>query len=234
MSGQGSQDPLECLRPENLESSDDDLIKTAKAAIASASSEAVTPDTHAKHQEQLRMLLDASPNKVATANFLLKHICENGLAKTWLIIHNGCEIVRTGGRWCSKRTREMMEEDDKESRDSKGTETDSKGIKPVGRSSKFSSRVSGICQITGFRSEMLVPSHILPFASSKGGNEKMKQYLELLRALFGPDALERSVENVLNRGTDGTRNINRLDNGIAMLSSAHVCWDTMDFFIEVL
>jgi hypothetical protein len=120
-------------------------------------------------------------------------------------------------------------------KDNNGSQ-DSKGNKSVGRSTKFSSEVKsgGICQVTGAPSTELVSSHILPFSSRQGDNLKTKQYLELVVALFGPDALRRLLENVLNGDRDGVRNINRLDNGIAMELKPHAMWDAMDFFIEVL
>ena len=56
-----------------------------------------------------------------------------------------------------------------------------------------------------------------------------------MEALFGPDALQRLVENVLNGNKDApTRNINRLDNGIAMYTAVHRLWDGMSFNLEVL
>ena len=106
--------------------------------------------------------------------------------------------------------------------------------KSVGRDSNFSALVKGggICQVTGAPSSVLVSAHILPFSSRKGDNEKVKRYLELIRALFGPDALQWLVENVLNGGK-GERYIIRLDNGIPLQPTVHNMWDSMKFFLEV-
>ena len=57
----------------------------------------------------------------------------------------------------------------------------------------------------------------------------MQQYQELIKALFGPDALQVLLVNVLN-GNKNTTNINRLDNGIAMKSTVHGTWAAMGFF----
>ena len=232
MSGQSFQDPLEYFHPQTLfrtSSEEDDVIESAKKAINTANREALTPETYTKYQNQLKEIIDTSPNKVATASYLLERISEKGFTETYLTLLNGCVVVKTGGRRRNKRTREMMVEDDNGSQDSKGN-------KSVGRSTKFSLLVKsgGICQVTGIPSKKLTSSHILPFSSRKGDGLKTKQYLELVKALFGPDALRRLLENVLNGDEDGTRNINRLDNGIAMKSSTHEMWDAMDFSIEVL
>src|SRR2546423_13122000 len=212
MSGQSCQDPLEYFHPQNLfrtSSEEDDVIESAKKAINTANQEALTPETYTKYQSQLKEIIDTSPNKVATASYLLERIREKGFTETYLTLLNGCVVVKNGGRGRNKRTREIVGEDSNGSQDSKGN-------KSVGRSTKFSSYVKsgGICQITGAPSEELTSSHILPFSSRKGGDPKTKQYLELVKALFGPDAL---LDNVLNGNEDGARNINRLDNGIAMM-----------------
>ena len=233
MSGQSFQDPLEYFQPSNLfrtssSSEEDDVITSAKKAIDTANRETLSPETYTKYQNQLKELIDMSPNKVTTASYLLKHISEKGFAKTYLDLREGC-VVKTGGRGRNKRTGETMGEDSNGSQDSKGNKT-------VGRSTKFSLAVKsgGICQVTGAPTTKLTSSHILPFSSRQADNLKTKQYLELVEALFGPDALERLRKNVLNGDKDGVRNINRLDNGIAMMSMAHDMWDAMDFFIEVL
>jgi hypothetical protein len=234
MSGQSFQDPLEYFQPQNLfrtSSEEDDVIESVKKAINTANREALAPETYIKYQNQLKELIDISPNKVMTASYLLKHISEKGFTKTYLDLRDGCVVVKTGGRRRNKRTREMVGEDSNGSQDSKGN-------KSVGRSTKFSSKVKsgGICQVTGASSTSteLVSSHILPFSSRQGDNLKTKQYLGLVEALFGPDALRRLLENVLNGDKDGARNINRLDNGVAMELKPHAMWDGMSFFIEVL
>ena len=227
MSGQGCKDSLECFHPQNFfrktSSEEDNVIESAKEAINTANKECLTPEIYAKYQNQLRKIIDMSPNKIATASYLLELISERGFTKTYLTLLNGCEVVKTCDRGSNKRTREEIEEDG------------NAGNKTVGLSSKFSLRVKsgGICQVTGGSSTRLVSSHILPFSSRKGDNQKVKQYLELIKALFGPDALQRLVENVLNGGKDGERNINRLDNGIALQSTAHGMWDSMKYFLEV-
>jgi len=229
MSGQSFQDPLEYFQPQNLfrtssSSEEDDAIKSAKKAIDTANREALTPETYTKYQNQLKELIDTSPNKVTTASYLLKHISEKGFTKTYLDLRDGCVVVKTGGRGRNKRTTETV-----------GNQ-DSTGIKSVGRSTKFSSEVKsgGICQVTGAPSTVLVSSHILPFSSRQGDNLKTKQYLELVEALFGPDALQRLLQNVLNGEKNRATNINRLDNGIAMQAQVHGMWDNMNFFIKVL
>ena len=234
MSGQSFQDPLEYFQPQNLfrtssSSEEDDAIKSAKKAIDTANREALTPETYTKYQNQLKELIDTSPNKVTTASYLLKHISEKGFTKTYLDLRDGCVVVKTGGRGRNKRTRETV------GKDNNGSQV-SKGKKSVGRSTKFSSAVKsgGICHVTGAPTTKLTSSHILPFSSRQGDNLKTKQYLELVEALFGPDALRRLLENVLNGDKDGVRNINRLDNGVAMMLTPHEMWDAMDFFIEVL
>ena len=234
MSGQSFQDPLEYFQPPNLfrtssSSEEDDAIKSAKKAIDTANREALSPETYTKYQNQLKEVIDKSPNKVMTASYLLKHISEKGFTKTYLDLRDGCVVVKTGGRGRNKRTRETVGEDSNGSQDSKGN-------KSVGRSTKFSLAVKsgGICQVTGATSRKLASSHILPFSSRQADNLKTKQYLELVEALFGPDGLGRLLENVLNGDKDGARNINRLDNGIAMMLTPHAMWDAMEFFIEVL
>jgi hypothetical protein len=234
MSGQTFQDPLEYFHPQNFfrtssSSEEDDAIQSAKNAIDTADRETLTPEIYAKYQNQLKELIDMSPNKVTTASYLLKHISEKGFTKTYLDLRDGCVVVKTGGCERNKRTRETV------GTDSNGNQ-DSKGNKSVGRSTKFSSEVKSrrICQVTGALTTRLVSSHILPFSSRQGDNLKTKQYLELMEVLFGPDALRRLLENVLNGDKDDARNINRLDNGIAMMQTPHGMWDDMDFFIEVL
>jgi hypothetical protein len=210
-------------------SEEDDAIKSAKKAIDTANREALTPETYTKYQNQLKELIDTSPNKVTTASYLLKHISEKGFTKTYLDLRDGCVVVKTGGRRRNKRTRETVAKDNNGSQDSKGK-------KSVGRSTRFSLEVKsgGICQVTGAPTTKLTSLYILPFSSRQGDNLKTKQYLELVEALFGPDALGRLLENVLNGDKDGARNINRLDNGVAMMSIPHEMWDAMEFFIEVL
>ena len=138
MSGQSFQDPLEYFQPQNLLSSsseEDDAIKSAKKAIDTANREALSPETYTKYQNQLKELIDTSPNKVTTASYLLKHISEKGFTKTYLDLRDGCVVVKTGGRGRNKRTRETVGKDNNGSQDSKGK-------KSVGRSTKFSDRKS--------------------------------------------------------------------------------------------
>ena len=230
MSGQGCKDPLEYFHPQNFfkptSSEEDEVIESAKEAINTADKEGLSPEIFAKYQDQLKKIIDASPNKIATASYLLELISERGFTKTHLAVRDGCVVVKTCGRGRQKRTREEMENGDNGNQDSI--------VNTVGYSSKFSALVKGggICRVTGTLFPFLVSAHILPFSSRKGDNEKAKRYLELIRALFGPDALQRLVENVLNGG-NGERNINRLDNGIPLQSMAHDMWDSMKFFLEV-
>jgi len=137
------------------------------------------------------------------------------------------------GNQNSTRNKAVREEDGNGSQDTTGNKAT--GNETLGHSSKFSKCVksSGICQVTGGPTTLLASSHILPFSSHKRDNQKVNQYLELIRALFGPDALQRLVENVLNGGKEGERNINRLDNGIALQNQVHKGWDSMKFFLEV-
>jgi HNH endonuclease len=227
---QSLQDPLEYFHSQNffgtLSSQENDFIESAKNAISTANREALTPDIHTKYQDQLKNIIDISPNKVATASYFLRNIRENGLTKTYLALLDGCVVVKTSGRG---RNRQTGEEDGNRTQDSKGK-------KIVGRSTKFSQDVSsgGICQITGARTTKLISSHILPFSARDGGNSKTKQYIELVEALFGPDALQRLLQNVLNGEKNRATNINRLDNGIAMQAHVHGMWDDMNFFIKVL
>jgi len=281
MSGQGCKDPLEYFHPQNFfkptSSEEDEVIESAKEAIDAADKEGLTPEIFAKYQDQLKKIIDASPNKIATASYLLELISERGFTRTHLAVLDGCVVVKTCGRGRPKRTREEMEKGDngnqgstvnktvgEENGNGKKDKTENKEMREggngnqdstanktvgeengngkenetkkesVGRSSKFSALVKGggICRVTGTPFPFLVSAHILPFSSRKGDNEKVKRYLELIRALFGPDALQRLVENVLNGG-NGERNINRLDNGIPLQSMAHDMWDSMKFFLEV-
>jgi hypothetical protein len=226
MSDQSPQDPLEYFQPQILfgtssSSEEGNVIKSAKKAIDTANREALTPETYAKYQNQLKEVIDTSPNRVMTASYLLKHISEKGFTKTYLDLRGGCVVVKTCGR--NRRTTETT------GRDSNGSQD--KENKSVGLSTEFSSAIKsrGICQITGAPSKRLHSSHILPFSSRQEDNLKTKQYLALVEALFGPDALRR-----LNGDGDGARNINRLDNGIAMMALSRAMWDAMDFFLEVL
>lgn len=52
--------------------------------------------------------------------------------------------------------------------------------------------------------------------------------------MFGTDALQLLLDNVLNGRKDATRNINRLDNGVPMHQHVHGSWDSMRFFLEVM
>jgi hypothetical protein len=225
MGDQDSQDPLEFFHPKFLfqtpSEADEEIIESAKEAITAANPEALTPETHAKYQDRLRKIIDTSPNKVTTASYLLEHIREKGFTETYLTLRNGCEVVKTSGRGRNKRTKDEMED---------GAKAKSKG-----RSTRFSLLIKsgGICQVTGARSKFLNSSHILPF-SACNDNPKTKQYLDLVKALFGPDALQRLLENVLNGDKDTARNNHRLDNGIAMQVQAHDMWDGMSFYLEVL
>jgi hypothetical protein len=102
MSGQSFQDPLEYFQPQNLfrtssSSEENDAIKSAKKAIDTANREALTPETYTKYQNQLKELIDTSPNKVTTASYLLKHISEKGFTKTYLDLRDGCVVVKTVG-----------------------------------------------------------------------------------------------------------------------------------------
>jgi len=210
------QNPLEYFHPRNLfRTSSDDVIESAKQVINTANQEALTPEIYAKYRNLLTKMIDASPNKVATASYLLKHISENGLSGTYLTILNGCIVVKTAGRERNKQPRGMMEESDNGSR---------------GRSTEFSLYVKsgGICQVTGYQTADLISSHILPFSLHKGNNQKMKQYLGLLEALFGPDALQLLLENVLNGGEDGARNVE-----LSSWTGMHVFWK-LNFLIVYL
>jgi hypothetical protein len=238
MSGQSYQDPLEYFHPQTLlrtstSSEEDHVIESAKKAIDTANREALTPEIYTKFQNQLKELIDTSPNKAMTASYLLKHIGQKGFTKTHQDLRDGCVAVKTDGRGRYRgrheRIIEAYRKDENESQDSKGNTS-------VGRRTEFSSEVKSgrICQITGAQTTTLASAHILPFSSRQGDNLKTKHYLELVEMLFGPDALRRLLENVLNEDKDGARNINRLDNGIAMMLHTHEMWDSMDFFIEVL
>ena len=80
MSGQSFQDPLEYFHPQTLfrtSSEEDDVIESAKKAINTANREALTPETYTKYQNQLKEIIDTSPNKVATASYLLERISES-------------------------------------------------------------------------------------------------------------------------------------------------------------
>ena len=276
MSVQGCKDPLEYFHPQNFfkptSSEEDEVIESAKEAINTADKEGLTPEIFAKYQDQLKKIIDASPNKIATASYLLELISERGFTKTHLAVRDGCVVVKTCGRGRQKQTREEMEKGDNGNQDStvnktvgeengngKNDKTENKEMeeggngnqdntanKTVGEengngeknktgcSSKFSALVKGggICRVTGTPFPFLVSAHILPFSSRKGDNEKVKHYLELIRALFGPDALQWLVENVLNGGK-GERNINRLDNGIPLQPTVYNMRDSMKFFLEV-
>ena len=206
-----------------MSSEEDNVIESAKEAINTADKGSLTPEIYAKYQDQLRKIIDVSPNKIATASYLQELISERGFTRTYLTLLNGCKVVKTGGSGRKKRTREAMEEGGNGNQNS------------TGRSSKFSKYVksSGICDVTGASTTLLASSHILPFSSQKRDNQKVNQYLELIKALFGPDALQWLVENVLNEGKEGERNINRLDNGIALQETVHKGWDSMKVFLEV-
>jgi hypothetical protein len=57
----------------------------------------------------------------------------------------------------------------------------------------------------------------------------VQNYLELIKAMFGTDALQVLLGNVLNGNKDMARNINRLDNGVAMQPTVHESWDSIDY-----
>jgi hypothetical protein len=115
-----------------------------------------------------------------------------------------------------------------------GSEANGNGTKSVGRSSKFSAIIKAItiCQVSGNPLGTVVASHILSFSARQG--DKLQQYYELIKALFGADALQVLLVNVLNGDRDAARNINRLDNGIATQPTVHHAWDDMKFNLEVL
>ena len=56
----------------------------------------------------------------------------------------------------------------------------------------------------------------------------VQNYLELIKAMFGTDAC-KTPSNVLNGNKDMARNINRLDNGVAMQPTVHESWDSIDY-----
>ena len=107
-------------------------------------------------------LIDMSPNKVATASYVLEHIMKDGFLKTYLTLRDGCLVAKTSGRGYRLTTKAEPESQNNS----------------VGCSSKFSTRVkcSGICQVTGARSGDLVATHILSFSARQGDNPKIQQY----------------------------------------------------------
>jgi hypothetical protein len=203
---------------------ENDVIESAKRAIATAKAD-ISPEACAKYQNQLNDFIDMSPNKVARACYLLQHINKDGLMETYLNLYNGCVIVKTSGRRHGHNRQTGNE-----------SQTSSDKIKSAGRSTKFSTSIksNGICQVTGSRRGSLVSSHILPFSARQGDSPKIQRYLELVEALFGPDALQMLLINVLNGDKDTSRSVNRLDNGIAMQEHVHARWDAMVFSLEVL
>ena len=123
MSGQGCKDPLEYFHPQNFfkptSSEEDEIIESAKEAINAADKEGLTPEIFAKYQDQLKKIIDASPNKITTASYLLELISERGFTKTHLAVRDGCVVVKT----CGRGRPEEMEKGDNGNQDSTTNKT---------------------------------------------------------------------------------------------------------------
>jgi hypothetical protein len=82
------QDPLAILHP--------NVIEQARHAIATSDAEVLTPEVFTKCQNHLNELIDMSPNKFATACYLVERISKDGFTKIYLTLRNGCILAKTG------------------------------------------------------------------------------------------------------------------------------------------
>jgi hypothetical protein len=100
-----SEDSLAIFHPQNFwkTTSDDEnnVIESAKLTIATADAETLSLEMYAKYQSHLDSFIDMSPNKVATANYILNHISEYGFAKTYTTLRGGCIVVKTEPFGCN-------------------------------------------------------------------------------------------------------------------------------------
>jgi hypothetical protein len=201
------------------------LIASANRVISTAPCGNLTPDTHLRFQQSILRVLEQSPNPGTTAAWIIRKMAlyDDGgggeLAKLYNDIYQACRFAKSSGT----------------GRPLKGSPNVSGVATPV-EGGNFSSLVKsiGLCRITGDTTSAIDSCHILAFSTSNASNTKLASYIELIRAMFGDAAWSALLTNVIDGTRDqGGRNINRLDNGIPMISSCHRAWDGMAFVLVV-
>ncbi|KAH0555690.1 hypothetical protein GP486_006367, partial [Trichoglossum hirsutum] len=205
-----------------LEQAEVELITQAKAVINAVDHDTLTPERLLILQQCLHRMLELSPHPSSTATWIADKLPRDGAGRMYNDIYQACTFAKSSGV----------------GRPSNGnvatSEPASISVGTPRRSTTFSSKVksTGRCGVSGLVTDDLQSCHIISF-SSGGENQKVDAYRDLVKAMFGHEAFEVLLTNVMNGGKDTNRNINRPDNGIPLTPSCHTKWDSMRFYLSV-
>jgi hypothetical protein len=222
-----SSDLSAIYSPQPLTTADLNTIERAKIAIGGAPLGDLTPESLQKLQRCMLGMLDISSNRLSTATWILEKLTLN-TAQIFLDILQACQYAKSSGadRPVEVNLSEGATPVEASSRDPR--------IATLSQDGNFSITVKsvGFCRVSGEQNRHLQSSHVIPF-SSEGDSRKIDCYCDLVKAMFGREAFEVLVANVMNGEPNTDRNVNRLDNGIPLSPGCHESWDTMDFYLSV-
>ncbi|KAI9812073.1 MAG: hypothetical protein M1832_000626 [Thelocarpon impressellum] len=227
-----ADDPLWVVRrlPPPL-ADDDPLLRRAHRLIDHGPAETVAPELLERAREQLHRLLALSPHQAAAATFVSRALDGGGPVQLQPKVRDAC-VFFTQGTWPTPAPTPAPGGSTPSSTSSRRAAQVAAGAaapSPTRRSSTFSRwvRANGFCRVTGQRGE-LHACHILPHLH----RNQEPGFLDLLTALFGPDAVDALLRNLLNAGDVTREGIDRHDNCIALRPSLHTDWDRTHFFLE--
>ncbi|KAI9816977.1 MAG: hypothetical protein M1832_004961 [Thelocarpon impressellum] len=213
---------------------DNPLLRQARDLINGDPCAVLSPEQQAKAREQLHELLRMSRDQAAAAQYVVQGIEEGGVAQLHNKLRQASGASDASDAQCSASPRRVAQ-----------LVTESCPPKPEpaksssSRSSTFSKWVTAnqFCRVTGRPGGpdggVLEAAHILPRMHGQQRNSKSANLMNLLGALFGVEAVEALIQNVLNAGENLGRGIDRHDNGIALQPTVHREWDRTLFSLEV-
>ncbi|KAI9823435.1 MAG: hypothetical protein M1832_002446 [Thelocarpon impressellum] len=242
-------DPLWAVRRHAGPLADDHpLLLRARDLIDHGPSEILAPEVLAGAREKLHQLLQMSRDQGAAASYIIHGFESGGLVEFHRKVHDACMFFTRG------TSPAPMSPPPAPSRpvDTSPTDisspisaTSASGRRPpqlattptepspTKRSSTFSRwvKANNFCRVTGEHGD-LHACHILPYLH-RNQEPKAANFLDLLGALFGAEAVDALIRNVLNTGGTAGDGIDRHDNGIALRPHLHSDWDRTLFFLEV-
>ncbi|KAI9812072.1 MAG: hypothetical protein M1832_000625 [Thelocarpon impressellum] len=257
MTAISADDPLWAVRGLAGRLPDDDpLLRKARDLIDSGPCEILAPEVLAGAREKLHLLLDSSPDQAAAASYVIQGFEGGELVQLHRKVRDGFIYFRRGtsyGPLSPPRPppdTALPAEGSPLAGPSDAPNAPTSALpqriahitaeaSPSRRSSTFSRWVTanGFCRVTGrpggHDNGALVAAHILPFMHRQQHTPQSVNFLDLLRALFGAEAVAALVHNVLKAGDAGGRRIDRRDNGIALRPDVHDDWDRNLFSLEV-
>ncbi|KAI9823042.1 MAG: hypothetical protein M1832_002696 [Thelocarpon impressellum] len=247
-------DPLWAIRHGRSLPEHDPLLQQARDLINADPCETLSPEQQAKARQQLHELLRMSRDQAAAASFVARGIEEGGLAQLHHNLRQACMFFRHGTSPAPMSPPPLL----RPAAVSPPTSTLSSGAStparppshasqqrtaqvatspadssPTKRSSTFSRwvKANDFCRVTGEFGD-LHACHILPYVH-RNQDFKAANFLDLLGALFGAEAVDVLIRNVLNVGQTTGEGIDRHDNGIALRPHVHSDWDRTHFVLEV-